>query len=110
MTFIAKTWNNGHSHASGAGYGIKITMQDRERFFNRSWQTVILHLSGNTNPIEVNVAKPSFWNRTCGELISQEIGIWLQRNNIATWPSRRPHRVRMTVIGEREFNVEIIQQ
>jgi hypothetical protein len=92
MTFIAKTWNNGHRHASGAGYGIKITMQDREQFFNRSWQTVKLHLSGNINPIEeVNVDKPSFWNRTCGELISQEIGLCLQRNNAATWLPRLPH-------------------
>jgi hypothetical protein len=108
MTFIAKTWNNGHRHASGAGYGIKITLQDREQFFNRSWHIVNLNLSGNANPIEVNVAKPSFWNRTCGELISQEIGLWLQRNNAETWPPRRPHQVRMTVMGEREFKVELI--
>ncbi|MFY7944200.1 MAG: hypothetical protein ACOVNZ_06440 [Crocinitomicaceae bacterium] len=108
MTFIAKTWNNSHRHATGAGYGIKIKMQDREQFFNRSWQSVILRLSGNATPIEVNVGKPSFWNRTCGELISQEIGLWLQRNNAATWPPRRPHRVRLTVIGEREFKVELI--
>ncbi len=109
MPFIAKTWNNGHRHTSGAGYGIKINMQDREQFFNRSWQTVKLHLSGNINPIEeVNVDKPSFWNRTCGELISREIGLWLQRNNAATWPPRLPHRVRMTVVGDREFKVELI--
>ncbi len=108
MPFIAKTWNNGHRHASGAGYGIKINMQDREQFFNRNWQTVTLHLSGNINPIEVNVDKPSFWIRNCGELISIEIGLWLQRNNAATWPPRLPHRVRMTVLGEREFKVELI--
>ena len=108
MTFIAKTWNNGHHHASGASYGIKITLQDREKFFDRSWRTVILHLDGYSRPIEVNVAKASFWNRTCGELISQEIGLWLQRNNAETWPPRRPHRVIMTVIGEREFKVELI--
>lgn len=108
MTFIAKTWNNGSRYASGAGYGIKITILDCEQFFNRSWQTVMLHLSGNIQPIEVNIAKPSFWNRTCGELISQEIGLWLQRNNAATWPPRIPHRIRMTVIGEREFSVELI--
>jgi hypothetical protein len=108
MPFIAKTWNNGHRHASGAGYGIKITMQDCEQFFNRNWQTVTLHLSGNINPIEVNVDKPSFWNRNCGELISREIGLWLQRNNASTWPPRLPHHVRMTDLGEREFKVELI--
>jgi hypothetical protein len=108
MPFIAKTWNNGHRHTSGAGYGIKITMQDREQFFNRSWSTVILHLNGCSRPIQANVDKLSFWNRNCGELISIEIGLWLQRNNASTWPPRLPHHVRMTVLGEREFKVELI--
>ena len=108
MTFITKTWNNGHRHASGAGYGIKITMQDREQFFNRSWQTVILHLSGNTSPIEVNVDKPSFWNRTCGELIKKDIGSWLLRNNCEVGTPGWPFEVRMIVIGDRGFKVELI--
>jgi hypothetical protein len=65
MTFIATTWNNSHYHASGAGYGIKISQDNRDRFFNRDWQTAILHLNGYDHPVEVNVAKASFWNRTC---------------------------------------------
>jgi len=108
MSFIAKTWNNGIRHVSGAGYGIKITLQDREQFFNRSWQTVILRLSGNANPIEVNIAKPSFWNRTCGEIIKKDIGIWLIQNNCAVGTIGWPFEVRMTFIGEREFKVELI--
>ncbi len=108
MPFYAKTWNNGHRHASGAGYGIKITMQDREQFFNRSWSTVILHLNGYSRPIEVNVAKLSFWNRDCGELIKKDIGIWLIQNNCAVGTLGWPYEVRMTVIGEREFKVELI--
>lgn len=108
MSFIVKTWNNSHYHISGAGYGLKVTMQDREQFFNRDWQTVIIHLSGNPNPIEVNVAERTFWNRSCGELISEEIGWWLQRNNRATWPNRQPHQVRMTVVGERVFNADFV--
>ena len=108
MTFIAKTWNNSHYHASGAGYGLKISFEDRERFFNRDWQNVILHLSGYPRPIEANVAKASFWSRTCGELIKKDIGIWLQRNNRARWNNGHPYEVRFTVVGEREFNVELI--
>lgn len=108
MPFIAKTWNNGHYHASGAGYGIKITFEDRGQFFDRNWQTVIIHLDGYSKPIEVNVAKVSFWNRTCGELIKKDIGIWLQRNNRDRWPLGHPHEVKITVIGEREFKVEIV--
>lgn len=106
--FIARTWNNGSHHPSGAGYGLKIRLQDREQFFNRNWQTVILHLDGHERPVEVNVAKASFWNRSCGELISREIGIWLQRNNRNRWPNRQPHEVRFTVVGERAFRVEFV--
>lgn len=107
MSFIAKTWNNGYSLASGAGYGIKITMHDREQFFNRNWQTVILHLSGYPRPIEVNVAKASFWNRNCGELIKKDIGIWLKQNNCEVGTLGWPFELRMTAIGNREFKVEI---
>jgi hypothetical protein len=106
--FIAKTWNNGGHHSSGAGYGLKIELDDREQFFNRNWQTVILHLDGYERPIEVNVAKASFWNRTCGELISQDIGIWLQRNNRNRSPNRQPHEVRFTVVGEGVFGGEFL--
>jgi hypothetical protein len=77
MTLIAKTWNNNHYHASGAGYGIKISFEDRNNFFNREWQTVTLHLNGYNQTVEENVAKASFWNRNCGELISRHIGLWL---------------------------------
>jgi hypothetical protein len=108
MTFIATTWNNSHYHASGAGYGLRISFEDRQRFFNRDWQTVILHLNGYDHPVEVNVAKASFWNRTCGELISRHIRLWLQRNNRARWPQRQPHRARITILGEREFKVELL--
>lgn len=106
--FIARTWNNGSHHPSGAGYGLKIRLQDREQFFNRNWQTVILHLDGQERSVEVNVAKASFWNRTCGELISREIGVWLQRNNRNHWPNRQPHEVRFTVVDERAFRVEFV--
>jgi hypothetical protein len=108
MVFKATAWNNGHFHPSGAGYGIKISFENRNNFFNRDWQTVILHLKDYNNPIEVNVAKSSFWSRKCGELISQDIGLWLQLNNSALWPRNQPLRVKISVLKDREFNVELI--
>ena len=108
MSFLAKTWNNGKHHLTGAGYGLKISLENRDRFFNRNWQTVILHLQGYHRPIEVNVAKASFWNRTCRELIKKDIGIWLYQNDKAPWTSGQPHEVKIKLIGDREFNVELI--
>ena len=106
MPFIAKIWNNGRYYATGAGYGLKISVEDRERSFDRTWQTVVLHLSGFDYPIEVNVAKPSFWNRTCGELIKKEIGVWYLRNHPARWNRGNPPQVIMKQIGIGVFSVE----
>ena len=106
MPFTAKIWNNGRYHHSGAGYGIKISFEDRERYFDRTWQTVVLYLSGVDYPIEVNVAKSSFWNRTCGELIKKEIGVWYLRHHPARWARGNPPQVIMKQIGERVFSVE----
>jgi len=106
--FIAKTWNNGSHRPSGAGYGLKIRLEDRAQFFNQNWQTVILHLDGYDRPVEVKVGKASFWNRSCGELIRRDIGIWLQHNNRNLWDNGSPHEVRFTVVGERVFRVELI--
>ena len=106
LPFTAKIRNIEHYQATDAGYGIKISLQDRERYFDRTWQTVILHLSGLENPVEVNVAKPSFWNRTCGELIKKEIGNWYLRGHSPRWTRGNPPTVRLKQIAEREFFVE----
>ena len=32
---IVIAWNNGGHHPSGAGYGLKISITDRNQYFNR---------------------------------------------------------------------------
>lgn len=70
-------WNNGKHHTTGAGYGLKISIRDRDRYFRREWQSVFVMLEGQAEPIEVNVAKSSFWSPVCRELIHAEIGGWM---------------------------------
>ena len=84
-SFVATAWNNGNASDSGAGYGLKIGIADRDRFFQRSWRTVTLRLAagGDTRIAEVNCAKDSFWNGTCRELIGKEIGRWFIDNGAA---------------------------
>ena len=107
MSFIATAWNNSHRHQSGAGYGLKISFEDRERFFNREWRSVYLQLNGFEQTIEVNVGKASFWNRNCGELIKKDIGRWFIQNGHANWPQGRPPRVIINLVGERLFRIEL---
>ncbi len=43
---IWTAWHNGSPQPSGAGYGLKITAEDRDRHVDRTWQTIIVELRG----------------------------------------------------------------
>jgi len=106
-TLIWTAWNNGSHLPSGAGYGLKVPIVDRDAHFNREWTSVTLELPGPaaTSEVELNIAKPSFWNETCHELISQDIGRWLRSSGLAPWPPGQPPKINVEVVGERRFRV-----
>ena len=80
----ATAWNNGRHHTSGAGYGLRISEEDRDRFFDRSWGHVVFDLGGEA---QANVPlSESFW-RSCSELRSAEI---LRICGLAPWPKGNP--------------------
>jgi hypothetical protein len=87
-------WNNGQHYKSGAGYGLKISSADGDRYFRREWRTVQLRI-GTGEPIFANIDKASFWNSSCRELISAEVGRWMLANGLAPWPSGQPPRLRL---------------
>ncbi len=105
---IWTAWNNGGHHRSGAGYGFKVTVHDRNRYFDRSWKYIKLDLpSGSgSDTIMVNVDKPSFWDKTCRELISKEIGQWLIKHQLAPWVKRKPPKFRVSVVGQGHFELQ----
>jgi hypothetical protein len=96
---IVTAWNNGQHLTSGAGYGLKISISDRDKYFRREWQTIFLLLENQANPIEVNVAKPSFWSPVCRELIHAEIGRWMLQNSLAPWPKGKPPKLVLEPTG-----------
>ena len=106
--FPATAWNNGRWHASGAGYGLKISVADRDLFFRREWRTVTLQLVGGCGvaDVEVNCDKNSFWNGTCRELVARDIGRWLLHLGLAPWPKGRPPRFNMSPTATGVFRVE----
>ena len=99
-------WNNGSYHRSGAGYGLKVRAADRDNYFDRSVRTVAVHLPGKATAIRVNIGKPSFWNGTCRELISREIGIWLLESGYAPWPPGLPPEFDLIPNGPSVFHLE----
>jgi hypothetical protein len=105
---IVKAWNNGAYSSSGAGYGLKITVVDRDRYFHTDWEDVILELEEYPHLVEVNVKKESFWGPVCRELISKDIGVWMRENGLAPWPKGRPPKLEMQPIGGRRFKISKI--
>ena len=86
-------WNNGENHPSGAGYGVKLSIEDRDKYFTRSQKSILLEHEGKLGLVKVNVDKPSFWGAKCRELISKRIGIWFFENKIAPWKKYHPPKL-----------------
>ena len=102
---IVTAWNNGQHHPSGAGYGLKLQAEDRDRYFRKEWKYVIVELEGYSKPVKLNIDKPSFWNTTCRELISKEFGVWLIENNLAPWPKGKPPKLMLTPIKDNRYRL-----
>ena len=104
---IVTAWNNGSWFESGAGYGVKVDLEDRDRYFTRDWGTVEIALGVTDIIASVNIDKDSFWNQTCRELISKEIGCWLINSGLAPWSSYNPPKLELAVIGGNQFRLEL---
>src|SRR5438552_1396852 len=94
MALVWTAWKNG-SHESGTAYGLKVPIADRDRLFDKRWQTVVLELPAESGfaEVEVSVSKASFWTAKCPELISREIADWLRARCLVPWPTHRPPKL-----------------
>ena len=103
MRRLALSWAN-----QGAGYGLKVSVAERDRFFRRDWRSVTLRLVAESGflDVEVNCAKDSFWNGTCRELIARDIGRWFFDLGLAPWPKGQPPRFDLAPIEPGVFRVE----
>lgn len=103
---IVTAWNNGKHHHSGAGYGFKINVKDRDKYFRKDWENIFLKLEGEVEEVVVNTDKASFWNSTCRELICKGIVIWLIKKKKAPWTKGHPPKMRIQHIDSNRFKVE----
>jgi len=99
-----KGWNNGSFSTSGVGYGIRISRQDRDKFFDRGWRKVVIGLEGERELIEVRLSD-SFWH-SCSELRSAKIGKWMIKNGLAPWKRGDPPKLELQPIGGNKFKLK----
>jgi hypothetical protein len=104
-TMYATGWHNGSEPGDPAGYGLKISAADRDRYFDRTWTSVMVDL-GTNSTIEVPLS-PSFW-RSCTELRSADIGKWLLETNAAPWIRSSPPGIVLTPSEENRFTARLL--
>lgn len=106
--FVVAAWHNGRPRKTGAGYGLKVSATDLDWFFDKSWESVKLRLTAadSGGMVAVNVAKRSFRDGTCRELIGKEIGQWFLYNKFAPWQKGRPPRFQIIPIRNQEFEIK----
>lgn len=105
MIMIVTAWNNGLRKESGAGYGVKLTAADRDRFLSKEWSYIHLFLPNRADAVVVNVSKASFWSKHCRELILKDIGLWFQSIDCAHWPKGKPPKFVLTHLGLNQFSL-----
>jgi hypothetical protein len=103
---VVTGWNNGSpNHKSGAGYGIRITRQDQERYFKKSWSSITIEFESGDS-VDIRLSN-SFWRR-CSELRNAKIGKWMINNRLAPWPKGSPPNLKLEPIAEGKFSLNLL--
>jgi len=96
-------WSNSTPNdRTGAGYGIRVQYKDRDRYFQRDWNSVEIVLD-NGESVEISLSE-TFWT-TCPELRSSAIGRWMLNRGVTPWPKGRPPQFSLEPIGDRRFRL-----
>ena len=96
-------WSNStpNDH-TGAGYGVRVQYDDRDRYFQRNWNSVEIALdTGEAAEISL---QETFWT-TCPELRSSVIGRWMLDLGAIPWAKGKPPQFDLEPIGDRRFRL-----
>lgn len=99
----AKAWNNGAHHPSGAGYGLRVLVEDRDRYFSRDWTEIMVDIPEQT--ATTIALSDSFW-RACTELRSAALGLWLRESGRAPWPRGEPPSIGLVHVRGNRFSID----
>ena len=100
---IVSAWNNGKFHSSGAGYGLRITKDDRQNYFEKKWDHIVIFM--DKDGFKVNISD-SFW-RNCTELRNKQIGKFVIKNGFGRWNKGIPPKLELLYIKKNEFSLTI---
>lgn len=107
---IVTAYNNGAHSRNGAGYGFRVTIEDRDEHFKPEWEKILLEIEGEEEVHEVEINKEGFWSEDCREIRSDAIGKWLRQRGLAPWPKGNPIRFILDPIEDNRFSVSKAQK
>lgn len=100
---IVVGWNNGSpNNKTGAGYGIRLVREARDKLFQKAWTSVAIKLDGG-DLVNVRLSN-SFW-KACIELRSVKIGKWMLNHKLAPWPEGNPPHLIFELVENRKFKL-----
>lgn len=93
---------------SGVKLGIKISRQDLDRYFDKSWKTILLSLSDG-NKIEIDIIRNYLLTSKCSsrQILHREIGAWLKEEGLFPWEHGNPPKLKLTTEKEGEFELSV---
>jgi hypothetical protein len=102
---IVTAWNNGAHSRTGNGYGFKVSHDDRDAFFQKEWDEILLEIEGESQLQAAAISREAFWSEQGQELTSVALGKWLRRNGLAPWPHLNPPVFVLEPVEDNRFRV-----
>lgn len=98
-SIIVSSWRNStHNRRTGAGYGIRVSIYDVPLVQN--WKKIKI---GNTDHVLERGDK--VFNTNCPEIRSFMIGRYFRQLGLLDWPKGRPHKYKLTNLGQGTFKL-----
>jgi hypothetical protein len=104
---IVSAWNNGAHNRNGTGYGFKVNLPDRDQYFKKDWEKIVIEIEDGKETFEIAINKTQFWGEEPYPLISKEIGKWLRNHGLAPWPHGKPPVFALDPVSDNQFSVNL---
>ena len=102
VTLVSGWSSNTPNDRTGAGCGVRVPYNDRDRYFQRYWDSVEVAL--DTGEVAEVSLPDKFWT-TCPELKSSAIGRWMLDLGVIPRAKGRPPQFDLESIGNRWFRL-----
>jgi hypothetical protein len=100
-------WKGGRFENPSIAYGIRIGPENRSRYFQPEWETIIVEIAGGS-VVEATLTA-GFW-QDCPEVRHPAFRDWFKSKRLIPWSARNPPTFELNPVGERRFRLSTPHQ